>query len=131
MILPIRTGDATDALRYVPFPIRLASSRYTRKAFAYDGVHEKVAPRRFSCSNPRIELRLTEVDIINTRRRSDAIHLQRIKRVTDLSYRAVCAVCSARCSAGGILAERLAGRPFLIRPSTGLRGRITPFNAPK
>ena len=29
------------------------------------------------------------------------------------------------------VAERLAGRPFLIRPSTGHRGRITPFSAPK
>ena len=32
---------------------------------------------------------------------------------------------------GGIVAERLAGRPFLTRSSTGHRGRITPFSASK
>ena len=39
---------------------------------------------------PRTELGLTEIGIINTRRRSDAIQFQRIECVTDLSYRAVC-----------------------------------------
>jgi hypothetical protein len=36
---------------------------------------------------PRIELRLIEINIIHPpRRRSDAIHLQRVERITDLSY---------------------------------------------
>jgi hypothetical protein len=32
---------------------------------------------------------------------------------------------------GEIIVERLAGQPFLIRPRTGQRGRVTPFSAPK
>ena len=38
--------------------------------------------------------------IINIRRRRNTIHLQRVERVTDLSYRAAGAVRSARCLAG-------------------------------
>jgi len=60
--------------------------------------------------------------IINTRRRRKAIRLQRVERVTDLSYRAVGAVCLM---IGGIVAKQLACRPFLIRPSTGNGRRIT------
>jgi hypothetical protein len=65
-----------------------------------DPVDEKYCAAPVQLLEPRIELRLTEINIIQTPRRSDAIHLQRVERTTDLSYRVVSAVCSARCLAG-------------------------------
>jgi hypothetical protein len=93
-------------------------------------VDEKCCAATVQLLEPRIELRLTEMNIIHTRRRSDAIHPStcRTRNRSQLSRRRRGVQCSML---GGILAEWLAGRPFLIRPSTGHRGRITPFSAPK
>lgn len=54
------------------------------------GWTKRVALRRFSSSSQGSNLRLAEIDIIETRRRTDAIQLQCIERVTDLSQCALC-----------------------------------------